>query len=87
MFEKLIAAISGISALFIGLLAWLHKRDSNKLKAERDKALADAKQQGIKAEAKAHEAEQLREQQKHEGKINAKDSADTADHLDSMHKW
>jgi len=87
MFETLIAAIGGISALFIGLLAWLHKRDSNKLKAERDAARADATAQRVTAEAKTNEAAQLRAQQKQEGKINAKDSADTAAHLDNKHRW
>jgi hypothetical protein len=86
MFETLIAAIGGISALFIGLLAWLHKRDSNKLKAERDAARADATTQGIRAEAKTVEAENLQAQQRREDATNAADSNTLRDKRNSLFK-
>jgi hypothetical protein len=80
----ILGALAGLALLVRGFFA---DRKAAKLTKERDAALADAVTQGATAEAKAHEAVQLREQKRQEGAINAKDSADTADHLDNKHRW
>jgi len=80
----LIGLITGLAFVVRGFFAG---RREAKLTKERNSALADAEQQRITAEAKTNEAAQLRAQQKQEGKINAKDSADTAAHLDNKHRW
>jgi Tfp pilus assembly protein FimT len=77
-------ALAGLAMLVRGFFA---DRKAARLTNERDAARADAVTQGATAEAKAQEAAQLREQKKQEGTINAKDSADTANHLDNKHNW
>jgi len=79
-----LGALAGLALLVRGLFA---DRKAARLTKERDAARADAVTQGATAEAKTHEAGQLREQKRQEGTINAKDGADTADHLDNMHRW
>ena len=75
-----------LAGLFLAVRGFLQGMKEERLTAERDAALADAKTQSIKAEAKAHESEMLNQQRKNEDAIHAADSSDIASQLDAMHK-
>ena len=62
------------------------RRAEERMAQERDAALAAAKQQEIKATAKAKEVDLLNEQQKREDSIHATSGDDTLDRLNQLFK-
>lgn len=74
----------GITAAVALVLLWLRGRTEAKLMKERDTARTDAKEQSIKAEAKATETRIRQEQQSREDVIHAADSKGVATELDNL---
>jgi hypothetical protein len=81
----------GVLGALVAAAAWiargfLAERTEGRLTKERDTALAGAREQAIKTEAKAVEAELLRAQQKTEDAIHAANSDDLGRRLDGMYR-
>jgi hypothetical protein len=79
--------VLGALAAVVGWIArgFLAARTEERLTKERDAALAGAKEQAIKAAAKAREADVLHKQQKTEDAIHVADGGDISARLDSMY--
>jgi hypothetical protein len=82
MFTTMLTIGSAILAFLVR--GWFSDRAVEKLKQERNDALASSKQHEISAKAKDIEATWLREQQKKEDGRNASDGNSVATELDNM---